>query len=249
MNQDQAVRELLQRAVDGVVPAPNGTTERIFARARSVRRRRTRARIAVSALALAGTVTAGLLLMPGAGEARRVQDAAGYSGPTQTALLRKLLPPEVGRIEENGKADHGKDVAIGDGTYRVTKGGKYGEISIYNFAPDGSGPHDVCAEFDTKPWTAECGRTELSGGRTLWTWRILPGIRLRDEDARWKTIAGYCAGLSLPDGRSMFIQIQGGDTLSGRPSDPAWMAEPPLTLAQLRELALRPELLVRLPGR
>ncbi|MEU3459801.1 hypothetical protein ABZ721_07545 [Streptomyces sp. NPDC006733] len=246
MSQDQAVRELLQRAVDGLVPGPNGTTERIFARARTLRRRRTRARIAVSALALAGAVTAGLLLMPGTGRAPRVQSATEYSGLTQTALLRELLPSDVGRIDLNSKAEPDKNVAIGDGTYRVTKDGRYGEISIHNFAPDAYGPHDVCAEFDTKPWTAECGKTELSGGRTLWTWRILPGVRLRD-DARWKSVAGYCAGLSLPDGRSMFIDVNAGDSLSGRPSDPAWMAAPPLTMAQLRDLALRPELLVPLP--
>ncbi|NEA59290.1 hypothetical protein G3I60_35305 [Streptomyces sp. SID13666] len=244
MNQDQAVRELLRRAVDGLVPVPNGTSERIFAQARSIRRRRRRARIAVSALALAGAVTAGLLL-PGAVDARRGQIAAGYSGPTQTALLRELLPPEVGRIELNSKPGSGKDVAIGDGMYLVAKGGKYGEISIHNFAPDGSGAHDVCAEFDTKRWTADCGKVELSGGRTLWTWRIVPGIQLYDDGT--KSVAGYCAGLGLPDGRTMFIQVNAGDSLSGRRSDPAWMAAPPLTMAQLRDLALRPELLVPLP--
>lgn len=245
MNQDQAVRELLRRAVDGVVPVPNGTSERIFAQARSIRRRRQRARIAVSALALAGAVTAGLLLMPGAGDARRVQIAAGYSGPTQTALLRELLPPEVGRIELNSKPGSGKNVAIGDGMYLVAKDGKYGEISIRNFVPDGSGPHDVCAEFDTKPWTTDCGKVELGGGRTLWTWRIVSGLPLDDNGT--KTVAGYRAGLDLPDGRTMSIQVNAGDSLSGRRSDPDWMAAPPLTLAQLRDLALRPELLVPLP--
>ncbi|MCM2421556.1 hypothetical protein [Streptomyces sp. RKAG293] len=246
MNQEQAVRELLRRAVDGVVPVPDGTNERIFARARSIRRQRRRARIALSALALAGAVTAGLLLMPGTGDARRVQNAAGYSGPAQTALLRELLPPEVGRIELNSKPGGGKDVAIGDGMYLVAKDGKYGEISIQNFAPDGSGAHDVCAEFDTKPWTADCGKVALSGGRTLWTWRIVAGIQMYDDGT--KSVAGYRAGLMLPDGRSMFIQVNAGDSLSGRRSDPTWMAAPPLTMAQLRDLTLRPELLVPLSG-
>jgi hypothetical protein len=259
VNDTEAVRELLARAVEEAPVHAGDGSATVFATARRVRRRR-RAVVtgAVAAVAAAGLLGSGTL--PGGGGQRSVAAARDTRG----AGIEKLLPEDVGKVREvslqqlmtgtKPKVDKGEGPY--DGDYAVTRGGATGYLLVHVIRMGKQPQGDLCAlrpmpsHTDVselpkgvnrfvptiKTGVEQCTTEKLSGGRILNTWR----------NAGW-TSGGILHGprlaarLMLKDGTAVLVEDFSGFT--GRGSLGPVMKGHPLTLGQLRTFVLRPELL------
>lgn len=247
---DQQVRELLGRAVGDVpVPGPRGG-ETVFARAAQLRWRR---RAAVTG-ATAAVVAAGVVL--GAGVLPDRRDASVAASPTGGELgsgaggFEALLPSGVGKIREVSllrlvkqapDAPLVKDVGPYDGDYAVERGGGTGYLTVHvadpkdpTFKETGADP---CA-VDGGLGKQDCRTEQLPGGAALsvWAWEQDPSDGARPLWGRELT-----ARLILKDGTCLNIRDVTG--FQGAGEQGPLLRTYPLTREQLRELALKPELL------
>ncbi|WP_395576592.1 hypothetical protein [Streptomyces sp. BK79] len=263
---DTDIRELLARAVEADVTGPAFSTESVLAKASSARRRR-RAALGGAALGLVtvavftapGMVTGGTDRTPAA--AASSADTAPVGGSGRQEKLTALLPASVGTVEEvslavmikradTEAATGGRSQGLLDGDYTVRRDHGVGLLHIalkdrsYLEAKTGTDglTDDLCAPGRHQEHRADCVREELPGGRVLTIWRRpadpAPGAPSWGEELH--------ARLSLPDGRALLVRDSAG--FRGQGQLGPLLTSPPLTREQLRELALRPELLAETDG-
>lgn len=248
MSEEEVVRELLWKAA-GTVPVPKSRgSEAVFAQAARLRWRRRAAVTGVVAAAVAGGVVFGSGVLPrGRGQDVAASPTAGGFG-TGAAGLQKLLPDGVGKIREvslgqlikgTKKPPSEKKVGPYDGEYAVTKGGGRGYLTVRVIAT-AKGKYidpDPCAYPHESPRKENCTNEKLSGGAmlTVWQWpaqkAVQPAYSGPELDAR----------LRLKDGTLLTIRDWTG--FLGQGSQGPLLKTFPLTRAQLRELALKPQLL------
>lgn len=238
---DMAVRELLGRAVDDVTAPAGRGAEAVFARAS---RLRTRRRVAVTGVVAAMAVT-GVVLGSGGVPGHGGQNVA--AAPTaQESALTKLLPSGVGKvrmvslgqlIKGTKKAFYSKVVGRYDGEYAVTRAGGTGFITVRVEKKATGVDANPCGMPHEFPRKQQCTQEKVAGGGVLTIWQ-LPG-----EKAVQPVYSGpeLNATLLLKDGRMLWVGDWTGYVGKGSPGPV--MKTFPLTRAQLRELALRPELL------
>ncbi|MFC3575668.1 hypothetical protein ACFOZ0_20780 [Streptomyces yaanensis] len=264
----EEVRELLGRAVDDVpVPAGRGS-EAVFERASRLRwRRRAAATGAAATGAAAAVVATGLVLGPGVLNGH--QEANVASTPTAGEFTTKpagfegLLPAGVGKIREVslGQLIKGTKKPLGgpkagpyDGEYAVTRDGGTGYLTVHvvdsgkdRKATD-AGTDPAAREADKDPCViaahvsppmVNCTTEEVSGGALLSLWQSTPDPATEVQPKHSGT--ELYARLSLKDGTLLTVRDWTGFLGSG--SQGPLLKTFPLTRAQLRELALKPELL------
>ncbi|WP_405863319.1 hypothetical protein OG407_34110 [Streptomyces sp. NBC_01515] len=247
------VRDLLGRALEGV-PAPTGCgTGEVLARARRVRMRRRAAVTGVVASVAAVGVAFGSGVWTGGAE-KAVEQA---QHPSKAGEFKKLLPSDVGRIREvdpvrmSGLRSDGilgaeaKQRALReggyDGTYAVYKDGGVGYLSVLRR----SGPKEDV-------WNHPCGPTPGSGVTGRCSYERLPNGDVLEFRQDW--INGPFIDNKLQTWGSHLVarlHLKGGGTLEigdmsgfkGPYGLGPMLESPPLSKSQLRELALKPQLL------
>ncbi|MFF3463979.1 hypothetical protein [Streptomyces sp. NPDC002619] len=249
MSESEVVRELLWKAAGAVpVPASRGGEE-VFARAARLRWRRRAAVTGVVAAVVAGGVVVGSGVLPGGrGESVAASPTAGEFGGG-AAGFRKLLPGDVGKVREVSllrlikgvpNAPLPKDVGPYDGDYAVTRDGGTGYITVRVMTAKavkakGVG-EDPCAPKHQPLEMIKCTSEKVPGGA------LLSIIQWAGIKATQPTYNGteLNASLRLKDGTLLSIRDSTG--FLGKGSQGPLLKTFPLTRAQLRELALKPEL-------
>jgi hypothetical protein len=236
MNETETVRELLGRAVDRVAVPDSPDAETVFARAARVRRRR---RGWVTAMAAAVVVT-GTVVGPGALSGDRDRAGSTVSERSRASGFAELLPPGAGRVREVWLNDQGTVFTFGplgkrrvgpyDADYAISRDGGVGyvRIRVANHKPT---PNigNMCARI-TLPQV--CTSETLPNGNVL-------QISGQKGESSWGR--DITATLYTLQGPVLFIEDNDGFT--GEGSLGPVLDSLPLTKSQLRELAIRPELL------
>jgi hypothetical protein len=249
VNDDEDVRELLGRAVDGVpVPAGRGG-ETVFARAARLRFRRRAAVTAVTAAVVAAGVVLGAGGLPdGRGTSVAASPTGGDLGSGADAFA-KLLPSGAGEVREVSlvrlvkqapKTPLPKDVGPYDGDYAVERDGGTGYVTVRVADPKdpkAQGVKDWCA-VDGGPERRDCRTERLPDGGALSIWQM-NWTADNSTQPRWGT--ELTARLRLKDGTVLNIRDSTGFEGAGRQGP--LLKTFPLTREELRALALRPELL------
>ncbi|MGW0881039.1 hypothetical protein [Streptomyces sp. NPDC002671] len=238
---DMPVRELLGRAVDTVpVPAGRGS-ESVFARASRVRRGRRAAATGAVAAAVAAGVVFGSGVLPG----REGQNVAASPTAAETGF-GKLLPPGVGTVREVslGQIIKGTTKPLGvakvgpyDGEYAVTRGGGTGFITVRVVKKAQNVDKAPCAMPHESPRKENCTQEKVSGGGllTLWQWPAQKAVQPAYSGPELN------ATLLLKDGT--LVSIRDWTGFAGKGALGPVLKSFPLTRTQLRELALKPQLL------
>lgn len=167
------------------------------------------------------------------------QGAGPAASTGRAAELAKLLPAGVGKIEEVSWPDGPKPVGPLDGHYAVRRDGGVGHLTVTVMTPEEVDakeglPEDFCAPGAGNTPPDDCTSERLPNGRGLSIWQ--------ETDAKVLWGERFTAWLNLPDGGVLTISDAEGFLGEGRRLGPLLDA-PPLTRTQLRDLALRPELL------
>ncbi|MER7171358.1 hypothetical protein [Streptomyces mesophilus] len=251
MSERQAVRELLERAVERV-PVPVGRdAEAVFARAGRVRRRRRAAAVGVGAAVMATGIVLGAGVLPGRVSAEVAASPAGETGGA--GGIEDLLPAGIGEVREVSlvrlikgapDAEPVEDVGPYDGDYAVERGGGAGYVSVRAYPPDPDlDPGDPCVYLQDKPKTssrmADCVTERLPGGARLSIWRMTAAADEAGLQPRRGT--ELAARLELKDGTVLSVLNSTGWLGPGQLGP--LLDSFPLTREQLRELVLKPQLL------
>ncbi|WP_042378135.1 hypothetical protein [Streptacidiphilus melanogenes] len=260
---DYTVRELMDKALDGLRPPSEDITEAVLAQAtRRQHRRRAGALVATSAgLAL----VAGLVVMlphtanGAVGAAKKpgpvsvtTKPAAPHPLEDPAAVVKSLLPPGIGTVTKI------KDLpptpmppgmpkstvypkSRFDGTYVITKDGRSAAIVINSYDPKARPPQyafgpDEASFCNDDPVSWHCTFTPLPGGASLLADSEPPGSYAE------RTGEVNSASVSYPD-RRMFSVIATSDTIGlrhGIDFGSPWGRTPVLDRAQLAAFAESP---------
>ncbi|QOV41722.1 hypothetical protein [Streptomyces chromofuscus] len=272
MNETE-VRTLLGRAADEA-GRPAVTTDAVYTKASHIRWRR---RAVVSGAALA-VVAAGLAIVPGtvgqeSGEASVAAPTELTGGSGQAKKLAKLLPPEVGKIEQvswavllkqaDAKHAEGRHVGPLDGEYAVRRDGGVGYLHIRIMTHEyidaktgGKGmPSDLCGPDGGR---IDCVREQLPDGRVLTIWRedatarpgrVSPSTSPGGVSPTVSPVAtGYPTWGPELVGRltlpdGRILAVRDSSGFQGKNKLGPLLKTTPLGREQLRDLMLRPELL------
>ncbi|MEU0742501.1 hypothetical protein [Streptomyces sp. NPDC006134] len=244
------VRALLGRAVETVpVPAGRGS-EAVFARAARLRRRRRAAVTGAAAAAVAAAVVLGSGVLPGPSGGNVAASPAGGGTGTGAAGFAGLLPPGTGEVREVSlprlikqvpDAEPPEDVGPYDGEYAVERNGGTGYLVVRVRAPGAPWKTDPAEDPCTVDGGADrrdCTTERLPDGSRLSVWE---SVQDPDDGGRPQWGPELAARLLLKDGTVLDIRDSTG--FRGTGEQGPLLKTFPLTRAQLRELALRPELL------
>lgn len=161
------------------------------------------------------------------------------------AGFRKLLPSGVGKIREVSlmrlikqvpNAPLPKDVGPYDGDYAVTRDGGTGYIAVHVVNKPKSVDPDPCHVGNVTPPVLKCTTEKVPGG--LLTISLEPAQKEAQPSYSGETLK---ARLLLKDGRVLYIRDWKG--FLGKGSQGPLLKTFPLTRSQLRELAMKPQLL------
>ncbi|MGC0329568.1 hypothetical protein RKD23_002558 [Streptomyces sp. SAI-170] len=247
----EEVRSLLGRAVDGV-PAPAGRgAEAVFTRAARLRWRRRAAVTGAVAAVLAGGVLLGSGALPGDGQGAPVAASPTGGGlGTGADGFAKLLPEDVGDLSEVSlmrlikqapDAQLPEDVGPYDGDYAVERDGGVGYLTVRAYGAKEAKLkgtlQDPCALADEDTGMTDCTTEKLPDGArlSLWEWTYA------DDGGQPQWGPELTASLRLKDGTVLRLRDTAG--FLGQGSQGPLLKEFPLDRDQLRELALKPELL------
>ncbi|MFF3518968.1 hypothetical protein [Streptomyces sp. NPDC002573] len=250
MSEKDVVRELLWKAA-GPVPVPESRgSEVVFARAARLRWRRRAAVTGVVAAVVAGGVVVGSGVLPGGrGENVAASPTAGEFG-TGVVGFRKLLPADVGKVREVSllrlikgvsNAPAPKKIGPYDGDYAVVRDGGVGYLVVHVMSAKAvkaeGAEQDPCALPHETPERIKCTSEKVPGGAVLsiWQWAATQNVQPKYSGAE------LAASLRLKDGSLLTIRDWTG--FLGKGSEGPLLKTFPLTRAQLRELALKPQLL------
>ncbi|WP_042416759.1 hypothetical protein [Streptacidiphilus anmyonensis] len=260
---DYTVRELMDKALEGLRPPTEDITDAVLAQAsRRQHRRRAGALVATSAgLAL----VAGLVVML-PHTANGAVGAANKPGPVSAttkaaapkpledpaAVVQSLLPPGIGTVTKlkdlpptpmppgRPKAKVWPQSRY-DGTYVITKGGRSAALIIESYDPKAVpaqrpfGP-DTASVCNETPASWNCAFTRLAGGAGLLEQTEPPGT--------YGEHAGIVntASVSYPDKRAFYVIATSGTTglRPGVTFGGVWGENPPLDRAQLAAFAENP---------
>ncbi|WP_405012884.1 hypothetical protein [Kitasatospora sp. NBC_01539] len=215
-------------------PEPRPAAE-LFTQARRVRRRR-RAGLGLAA----ALVAAAAVIAPGATGGRHGPAPVGPAD--RAARLRELLPPGIGSVEAAADVLHPGAAGALDGVYWIRRDGRLGVVRIET-ATSASAVPLGCAPELPEPAPRTCTYPARLGSAGLEVTERSPGGPA-GSDLSWGR--SYDAVLPLGDGTALYV-----DAIAGyhgyRAPGPA-MDAPPLTLVQLRELVVSPELRARRPA-
>ncbi|MGW2743330.1 hypothetical protein [Streptomyces sp. NPDC001450] len=249
-NENEVVRELLWKAA-ATVPVPESRGgETVFARASRLRRRRRAAVTGVVAAAVAAGVVLGSGVLPGGeGQSVAASPTAGEFGG-DAAGFAKLLPPGVGKVREVSllrlikgvpKAPLPKDVGPYDGDYAVARDGGVGYVTVRVTPAKAVAAKDVdpdpCHIGNVTPPVLKCTNEKVPGVGVLSIWRT-PAQKLTQPSHYGDTLE---ARMLLKDGSILAVRDWTG--FLGTGSQGPVLKTFPLTRGQLRELALKPQLL------
>ncbi|MGW2933342.1 hypothetical protein ACWDA7_16085 [Streptomyces sp. NPDC001156] len=252
MSENEVVRELLWKAAGPVPVLESRGSEAVFARAARLRWRRRAAVTGFVAAVVAGGVVVGSGVLPGGrGENVAASPTAGEFG-TGAAGFRSLLPADVGKVREVSmvqlikgapKTQVERKTGPYDGDYAVVRDGGVGYITVHVLTAKAAGakgavaPQDPCALRHEIPAKIGCTSDKLPGGELLSVWQWPAGRNVQPKYSG----AELMAQLRLKDGTLLSIRDWTG-FLGARSQGPL-LKTFPLTRAQLRELALKPQLL------
>ncbi|OIJ65306.1 hypothetical protein [Streptomyces mangrovisoli] len=249
MSENDMVRELLKEAV-GQVPVPESRgSEAVFARAARIRWRRRAAVTGVVAAVVAGGAVVGSDVLPaGRGENVAASPTARETG-TGAGGFGKLLPAGVGKVREVSlgqlikgvpKAPKEKKVGPYDGDYAVVRDGAVGYLTVHvmpaKAARAKGATQDLCGLPHETPRRIACTNEKVPGVGvlTIWQWPASGAVQPKYSGAELD------ASLRLTDGSVLTVRDWTG--FLGRGSQGPLLKSFPLTRAQLRELALKPQL-------
>ncbi|MGW1023008.1 hypothetical protein ACWD4J_04690 [Streptomyces sp. NPDC002577] len=245
MNDNDIARELLGRAVDDVpVPAGRGS-EAVFARAARLRWRRRAAVTGVVAAAAAGGVLGSGVLPGGEPADVAASPTAGRLG-TDASGFEKLLPAGVGTVRQvslgqmmkgTKKPFGAKKVGPFDGEYTIARDGGVGFVTVHVNKKVQDLDPDPCTIGNVSPPVLKCTNEKVSGGTLLSIWQT-PGEKGAQPGYSGTQLE---ARVVFKDGTVLNIRDWTGFLGQGSPGPV--LKTFPLTRAQLRELALEPELL------
>jgi hypothetical protein len=249
MSENEVVRELLWKAA-ATVPVPESRgSEAVFARASRLRRRRRAAMTGALAAVVAGGVALGSGVLPGGdGQSVAASPTAGEFGGG-AAGFAKLLPRDVGKVREVSllrlikgvpKAPLPKDVGPYDGDYAIAREDGVGYVTVRVMTAKGvqakQADRDPCKIGNVTPPVLKCTDEKVPGGLlSIW---LTPAQKLTQPSYYGAELQ---ARLLRKDGSVLFVRDWTG--FLGQGSQGPVLKTLPLTRAQLRELALRPQLL------
>lgn len=241
------VRELLREAAaEAGEPRPGGGAA-VFARASRLRWRRRAAVTGVVAAAVAGGLVLGPTVLGADRPESGVASAPNTVGPgAKSSEFEKLLPAGTGTVRETSlpivKVGSGiswlRPVGPYDADYTVSRDGGIGYITVRTSPAKEARYRSLCKDTHKYADRTHCTTENLPDGGVL---SILWAADKAGSPPKWGE--EFIAVLWLRDGRQ--VQIRDG---AGIPVDKTGLGgpllkSPPLTKSQLRELALRPELL------
>ncbi|MET8807518.1 hypothetical protein [Streptomyces sp. NPDC004546] len=249
MSENEVVRELLWKAA-ATVPVPESRgSEAVFVRASRLRRRRRAAVTGALAAVVAGGVALGSGVLPGGdGQSVAASPTAGEFGGG-AAGFAKLLPRDVGKVREVSllrlikgvpKAPLPKDVGPYDGDYAIAREDGVGYVTVRVMTAKGvqakQADRDPCKIGNVTPPVLKCTNEKVPGGLlSIW---LTPAQKLTQPSYYGAELQ---ARLLRKDGSVLFVRDWTG--FLGQGSQGPVLKTFPLTRAQLRELALRPQLL------
>ncbi|MFE9848081.1 hypothetical protein ACFYPN_04580 [Streptomyces sp. NPDC005576] len=255
------VKNLLERAAaDAGRPALS--MEAVYAGAARVRfRRRAALSCATLAVVAAGVVAVPRLSQGSASPVHRASVAAVTTGEgaDRASRLSALLPPGVGDVAEvelselieESKPPLATQYFSGplDGDYAVREDGGVGYLSFGTLSADSAVARaldedepargrDRC-RVPLEGW-AHCVREVLPDGRTLTTW-----TDTMDDEERTTHGWGPEVDGELVQANGDVLMLRSSTGFRAEGSQGPLLKAPPLTAAQVRELMLRPELMLR----
>ncbi|AUG77772.1 hypothetical protein CFP65_2962 [Kitasatospora sp. MMS16-BH015] len=243
------VHALLGRAAEGA-GEPRLGIEEAFAGAARIRRGRRRLALAGAAVAAVAAVLA-VTLTPTAGPAGPATGSVTGESPKPDRTLptpsrvkpdpgvtvQQLVPAGTGELKQlDDLRSIDPDGGVLDGTYVVHKDGRAGLIQVMGSLAIPDNPDCTGNEANA----SNCAYQDVGSG-----W----GLRLEELPAQQhpqpfdgRTLGrSYDAILGFGTGKVLHVTVAAGFTGPG--ADGPAMAEPPLTMDQLRTFVLRPELL------